>query len=121
MSRTTPRRAPSGLRRLDALAELEDSRDVNDVVVQFLAYRSFDVEKVEKARKGPSGPDVENGSVGRMTDGRVDVEKVADANGGSFSFRSVRFTFDFFDFAPHRSLSRKSQPLLAGIACPESL
>ena len=50
-------RAPS---RLDINAELEDVRDVNDVVVQFLAYRSFPsaasrlAERRGGARSGPT-------------------------------------------------------------------
>jgi nephrocystin-4 len=101
-------RAPS---RLDVLAELEDARDVNDVVVQFLAYRSFPTAASRLAERrggslGSDGPagfdsrgDDSRGAVGRMTDDRVDDETLGGAESlTARSLDSVRFTFDFFDF-----------------------
>ena len=102
---TTKAEGPRALSRLDVLAELEDSRDVDDVVVQFLAFRSFpeakrtfgfeDADSAAFAHSRDRG-----GSVGRMTDGRVDGARDAHAGAGDAlrSLASVRFTFDFFDF-----------------------
>ena len=105
--------APRALSRLDVLAELEDVRDVNDVVVQFLAYRSFPSAASRLAERrggsiGSDGPagfdsrgDDSRGAVGRMTDDRETLDETLGETHESLTARSldsVRFTFDFFDF-----------------------
>ena len=94
-------RAPSDL----AIAELEDVRDVNDVVVQFLAYRSFprgessrgETRRLDRVRSGPRGA---IRARRRAHDGgprrRRRLSSVPSVS--PRARWNVRFTFDFFDF-----------------------
>ena len=71
----------------DLPSELSDSLDVNDVVVQLLAYREFE------GQTSASASNDGDSTIGSMTDAG-DAPQKSSAS----TFNSARFTFNFFDF-----------------------